>query len=290
MISFTHVMNNAKSFFGINLAKEHCTPKNLVAVFKEHLGDFSALYISQDECIENCIKAIKDNCEFENGNISETNRKIFAEYLEIFNKSVNESPYSSIKDESEKLKIAFNKSLCKIIEQKWAHFMAKSFYQMLSIADKKEQAIDAQIWTGQYYLGVDYFSEWESWPIDNELVIKLEQKTLSAFQTYCRDLIQKKMKTMLARAERDPMSFQKGMLEAMTIREKDPASFSASEAECVTFLQDLSNGIAPYSPDIEKKMALLKECIWHGFAIRKLNQSFDNKSLHLFESTFETIP
>ncbi|HSW85973.1 MAG TPA: hypothetical protein VLG49_00575, partial [Rhabdochlamydiaceae bacterium] len=188
------------------------------------------------------------------------------------------------------LKTTFKKSLCEVVEERWADSVAKSFYPILSISDEAEQIAAAQKWTEQYFVGADYFNKWEGFTfIHGKVVAKLQQKTLFAFHAYCHEMIQKKIEVMQTRAEKDPVSFGRMMKEAHAKLEKDPTSLSILEKEYVEFTKNLD--CLTQLPVIYKKMELLRKCIWYGYTLQECHQPIidNDTSTLIFERIFNKV-
>jgi hypothetical protein len=266
-------------------------PKSAAEVFKENLLAFSAGGITQNGCIENCVKFIESSLELADCDLSEKSKQMLESHLENFDRGVDE--ISGLRaDDAAHLKTAFKHAFCTIAEDKWAAVVAGSFYPILSISDENEKIAAARQWIHRFFAGVDCFSQWRDLPFAHgTFVTKLDRKTSEAFQAHSHDVLQKKMTVMLARFEKDPQSFGV-MLKRIDVKlagNQDPSCLTALEKEyhdCGAFV---AHCFTMSFPDIEKNIGLLKKCIWHGFTVRSMRQSIleSDMSLILLREVFK---
>ncbi|HSW85982.1 MAG TPA: hypothetical protein VLG49_00620 [Rhabdochlamydiaceae bacterium] len=281
MSFFTNIISSerVKSFFWGSINEVPSNPKTLGEVYKENLSTFSARSVSLDGCIKNCITSVENVLQPADCDLSEISQKVIEFHLNNFNKAVEET-YLYV-NEPDIVNTEFKKSLCEVIEGKWAVTVAKSFYSILSISDEKERVAAVQKWTHQYFVGVDYFNKWKglfTFIQKRDFVINLEQKTILALHNYSNEVAQEKIKVMLARAEKHPLSFASIWETAMAKEKEDPNSLSILEKEYVEFRQILKQPIASHSmimnrPDVDKKIELLKKCIWDGYIPNVIQKS-----------------
>jgi hypothetical protein len=290
MAFLINMMGGVKSFIWGSHQETQNAAQTPLEVFEENLSSFSEMSIDRSKCVENCIQSVIDLLQPEDYNLSDTSQKIIEGYLEGFNQIVDKTSYL-MESETLALKADFKSSLCNVAEEKWAVFMAKSFYPISSISNADEQVEAAQKWTHQYFLGVDYFNEWEgSYTfIQAEFVAKLQQKTSLALRAYAQEMNQKKIQAMQAKAERDPVSFEKKMVEVEAKREKDPTSLFSSEKEYIEFTEILASCVTLYWPEIDKKIELLQKCIWNGYTFQKFKEPIlgSDAPQRLFTDTFK---
>jgi hypothetical protein len=291
MSFLTVIASQAMAFIWGNHPQVQHTPTS-TEIFKKHLSAFAAVSVDRRECIENCVQASKNMLQPADCDLSETSKAAIELHLENFNTAVDQTSYLT-KDDAEDLKIRFKQSLCEVVVDKWADVVAKSFYPILSISDEQEKVVAAQKWTRQYFEGVDYFNKWIGFFlfVRGEFVATLQQKTSLAFHTYSFEVIQKKMETMHTRAEKDPISFGRMMDEVEAKLEKDPTSLSVLEKEYVELAKALACCITHHWPDIDKKMDLLKKCIWSGYALQKFRTPTPGHDIsqRLFADTFKKV-
>ncbi len=290
MSFFIDLLNGAKSLIWNDTSGASSAPIDLEEVFRENLVNFSAVSIDQEECIANCVKSVEKVLQPEDCDLSEASQKVIESHLENFNTAVDETPYLT-DTEIKLLKSAFRKTLCEVVEQKWAALMATSFYPIPSFSFKEEKIAAAQKWAHEFMLGVEYFNKWEGLytSIHSDFVAQLQRKTVSAFRTYSNEVTINKMKTMQAQMEKDPIAFAKRMEEVEVKVDGSPTSESIIDSECDEFAQILAESVTGYSGNDEKKVKQLSKCIWHGYTLLQLSGESildSNMSQHLFAHVF----
>lgn len=257
-------------------------PETILEIFKTNLSMFSEKSISQEECIKNCINGL--DLQF----ADETSQVVIEAHLSNFSRVVHED--LSLTDErATLLESGFKEALGRVVEEKWAAVMAKAFYPIPSISNEKEQITAAQKWTDQFFTGVAWLNKWEQ-RLDTSGSVAKRQHTIStAFNEYSHEVIQNRMKTIFAQAEKDPLSFGKKIEEAIAKKEKDQTSLSALETEYAEYANNMASCLTMYWPDIERNTELLKKCIWYGYTLKQCSQQIvgSGSSCSLFGSIFK---
>lgn len=285
MASIASMVNCARHFLWGSSAIQS-NPQSGPEAFKENLSKFSASAIDQDTCIANCCKSVKDVLQTSDCDLSEASLEEIKSYIDGFNIAVDDAPTLI---GSDNLKNAFKKSLCEVVEEKWAVVMAQAFHPIPSIPVQEKQIAAAQKWAQQFFAGVDYFNQWEGFftCIQGEFVAKLQQKTSSAFSTYSYEVIQEKMKVIQTQAEKYPISFGKLMDQAAARAKKDPNSLSPEDLKYLDYAQILAHCVTGYWPDVEQAKELLKACVWNTFTLREVKSSVDSDvGFNLFARMF----
>ncbi len=246
-----------------------------IEVFQESLENFSDRGIDKDECVKRCTQSVGDLFQPADWTLSDPSRTtaIIVPHLDAFNEAVDKIPY--LVSEAEGLKLLFKASLCRVVEEKWAGFMAQSFYPILLLSSGEEKGVAAQKWTYQYFKGVDYFRELKGYPfIEGGFVATLEKMTLTAFYNCSLEKRQQEMQGMLARLK-EPI-FAEEVRAAAAKEDTDPTSLSRPEAEAVAFARTLAHytscSFNDNWPDIDANLKLLQRCIWQGFTLQSLKQ------------------
>lgn len=263
---------------------------DLITAYKEQLNAFAGYSLSQEECIGNCIRSLKDSLISLDCSLSVTSKKTIEIHLENFNQTVDKTS-NLLSDHANKLKIAFKLSLYGVIEKKWIESVIKSFYSILMEPSERTQVLAAQKWTHNYFEGLNYFNPREENALfTEEFIQEMQKKTIDAAHEYLYDEAYQKMDAASVRSQRDALSFVKIM---QGIEDKSPVDSNSSsrEEECFEFefVRMIVDSLAFDPSDVTKKEELLKKCIGHGYEHQKLNRSiFDPASDNFFTQTLRT--
>ena len=216
--------------------------------FKNNLLKYSAMPMSLEECITNCCNCVKEVLSEPDCDLSETHQKEIKFYLANFNKEVDRTFVLDI-NQSGVLKAAFQDCLGDVFKEKWIAAMAKAFYSISTMDNYYPKIFAMEKWSQQFFVGVDYFSQWENNIAHRYFVSELMTMLAKGFVTYSDKVKQKKIETITAQAEKNLNSFNKDQMESL----KEIAA---------------QNKLGSH-PDIDKGLDLLKKCIFNQGALRR---------------------
>lgn len=240
--------------------------------FKKNLELFSALSLTEEQCIAACVKAVQNVLQSTNFDLSETSRQTIDAHLNDFESALKATPHLLV-SEVGALKAEFGRKLGEVIAENWSKAMAQSFYPIASISDENERALAALKWVDQFYLGLAYLRKCESEldpGISGHFVDKHALKTELALDCYCHDEIQRRMQRMVRQFEKNPVEFEKRMQGIEVKVENESAGVPVVDKEIEQLANDAAQSLLIHWPEIEKNKALLKKCIWTKFSLQSL--------------------
>lgn len=247
--------------------------QSCVEVFKENLSLFANHYLERDECVEYCVNKVNTLLPPGVGELSDASRKTVESYFESFSSAVMKSGLGA---ESKALNETFKIALCDAVEEKWAIFAARSFYDM--IAAKKEQIVSAQKWTDQFFRGLECFNNWENSRdiILSDFINKLKSKTIKALGAHFNEIFEKKWDG------KDREFFHKKLDGVIAVKHEPSLSIWRKEYD-----EWVVDGI--HSLELRGTYTnLLTKFIWNGFTLREYKNSILDSTISkkLFEQTF----
>jgi hypothetical protein len=266
------------------------------AHFHPQFVNLSLRDISQEECIALCTQPIKEWAESAKIDFSGEGLSAIQSYFATFNTALDgvsclsPSQVASLKGE-------FNQEVCALVENKWAADLAEAFYSTTGISDLTERALAGQKWTDNYFAVLKQLREWQS-PlrfIPGEEVQKFLDKTLTCFEEHSYHIAEMRAETLFRQMEKNPdflCGSEKDYLESPDdfpcgsekdyIEEAPEPTCDLKEEDC-SELMELSPHIL--GPKINGNKELLKQCVWMGFTLQKMNHPYHNKE-GLFQDIF----
>lgn len=291
--TFEAIRRGLTSFFWSDNPKVQLPPKTPEQVFKDNILNISAMsYIDhqyEKDCIAACVQAIAadfENLEFP---LSREDRKKIETHAANFDRAVADTPHL-YSEEAAKIKSQFKQAFSLFLEKQWGAAAAKSFYPIPSVRNEAERINAAQNWTEQFFSGLSFFNKLENFApvVVADFVARIVDRSTPALQDYCDEKINQTMAIMQKRAENDPVSFNTIMEEAIAKAEKEPSLLSDQEREYVEFADHVASCISLRWPNVDKKIDLMKKCVWHGFTLQQQHWSIvgTEVSEKLFASAF----
>jgi hypothetical protein len=271
------------------------------AYFHPQFINLSLRDISQEECIALCTQPIKEWVESAKIDFSGEGLSAIQSYFATFNTAIDGVSCLSA-NQVASLKGEFNQEVCALVENKWAADLAEAFYNIPGISDLTERALAGQKWTDHYFAALKQLREWQS-PlrfIPGEEVQKFLDKTLACFEAHSYHIAEMRVETLCRQMEKNPdvlCGSEKEYIESPCSSEKNdfpcgseknyieenPEPSSGPEEEDYSELMELSPHIL--GPKINGNKELLKQCVWMGFTLQKMNWPYHNKE-GLFQNIF----
>ncbi|MBS0652148.1 MAG: hypothetical protein JSR39_01335 [Verrucomicrobia bacterium] len=287
------IRSGLTSLFWGDTSKAQLPPKTAEDVFKENILNIAAMsYIDhqyEKGCIAACVQAIGADFERLEFPLSLADRKMIETHATNFERAVADTPHL-YSEEAVKIKSQFKQAYCLFLEKQWGAAAAKSFYTIPSIRNEAERTAAAQNWTEHFFAGLCFFNRLENHApvVVADFVARIVDRSTPALHTFCHEKMQQNMAAMKKRAEHDPISFSKIMDEVVAKAEIDPSSLSDQEREYVEFAENIAGCVTQHWPNVDKKIDLMKQCVWHGFTLQQQHWSIvgTEVSAKLFASAF----
>jgi hypothetical protein len=260
-------------------------------IFQQTLADFSLNQIDLKECIQRCCQCTREEAFTESDcDLSYTSRELIRLQLENFNLAVDKTNFLTLK-QAASLKSAFNGAFSNFVKEKWASVVAKSFYPIPKIENINQRASAAEMWSVQFYSGLDYFCEWDEDPLIAGYVADFQRLLLQAYKAHHHEVKQWKMEACAARSEKDPTGFQ-SLLQTIDAKEEmrrmgNVITYSEGEKDAMEYVAFFASCITSNFNELGDEMKALKKCIWDGFTIRQFRGMITPQRRHeLFVKAF----
>lgn len=247
-------------------------PNPFSAQIQQHLLQLGSRSIDKVDYVAHCIATVKETLQLPEYDFSERGIKQVNPLLELFKEITGEASFMN-EELLECTHTDFKQKFSQMLEGKWSCDAAHSFYPIPRISEKEEKITAAQLWTHNYFCALNELKQWqEPFLVTPAYIAQFLQKTSDHFHKYAHSVNEQKFKVMIDRMQKDPTSFQRIIEQVAEKAEKDPTSLSSLEKEYDDFIRMYVNYTMRHFPDIDKKVDLLRECVWTGFTHEKLKQ------------------
>lgn len=261
---------------------------------KPTLAAFSEGKIPKKECMDTCIRLMRDLLDTFDCDLTIHSRHLLKDHWEELNNEIKEIPKITTHEDAAHLIADLKRNFTSVAQDKWAAHVAGSFHSILPITDRKEQIINAKRWTHQFFEGADFFSCWEDQPLSHrDFILKLEEKTSSAFHSYSQEICQKKMAWIQFQSKNN-LPYFLAMINSIEVKlmehEGNLACLSDLEKDFYCFLEKGGHEGSMHLSSVEKNRALLNKCVWSGFSHWKERENImeSDQFLHVLEEIFSS--
>ncbi|MBI2810203.1 MAG: hypothetical protein HYX67_05170 [Candidatus Melainabacteria bacterium] len=176
--AFSHTFKNLYAHFTQNYTY---TPPRSVSMEDELkiilLEYANSCYVGSqalETCVPKCCFVCKKGFDKEGDPFTQC-----VHLLEIFVNAVNNTPNLTVHQRKSLMKL-FKEQLAVAAMDKWALLLADNFKSIPSLIDT-ERLIETQKWAGDFFWGVNFFSDWLEYPETSEFVFRLSKKVQFAF-------------------------------------------------------------------------------------------------------------